>query len=159
MRQPPFVDHLVVGPMPEILGKAATFLLYLTEDPRIGDSSDSFRRFIPYESRPFCRWESSFTASPPAFVLQVQHFVNALQFLSEKTRRISREIFLVNNLASLGGFEPPAFRLGGERSILLSYRDNYLINAQILNYFTIPNQRNQDRILSCSFKFLTATFL
>ena len=30
-------------------------------------------------------------------------------------------------LASLAGFEPTAFRLGGERSILLSYRDIYSI--------------------------------
>ena len=31
-------------------------------------------------------------------------------------------------LASLGRFELPAFRLGGERSILLSYRDIYEIS-------------------------------
>ena len=30
-------------------------------------------------------------------------------------------------LASLTGVEPAAFRLGGERSILLSYRDNFIL--------------------------------
>ena len=38
-------------------------------------------------------------------------------------------------LASLGRFELPAFRLGGERSILLSYRDVYQ------NYSIIPPKR------------------
>ena len=38
-------------------------------------------------------------------------------------------------LASLGRFELPAFRLGGERSILLSYRDVYQ------NYSIIPLKR------------------
>ena len=39
------------------------------------------------------------------------------------------------SVASLGRFELPAFRLGGERSILLSYRDVYQ------NYSIIPLKR------------------
>ena len=45
----------------------------------------------------------------------------------------------MSNLASLGRFELPAFRLGGERSILLSYRDNYEISL-ILRGFPRPGQ-------------------
>ena len=37
-------------------------------------------------------------------------------------------------LASLAGFEPTAFRLGAERSILLSYRDLYEIELVTITF-------------------------
>ena len=40
-------------------------------------------------------------------------------------------------MASSAGFEPTAFRLGGERSILLSYEDIFVIIAQAEEYFKI----------------------
>ena len=46
-----------------------------------------------------------------------------LRFPYTKNAEDSIEIFRDNNLVSLTGVEPAAFRLGGERSILLSYRD------------------------------------
>ena len=46
---------------------------------------------------------------------------------NKKTLQTSKNGLQRCFLASLGRFELPAFRLGGERSILLSYRDLYEI--------------------------------
>lgn len=46
-------------------------------------------------------------------------------------KKIRRPKSSVAYFMFLGGFEPPAFRLGGERSILLSYRNLYLQFCQI----------------------------
>ena len=43
-------------------------------------------------------------------------------------------------LASPAGFEPTAFRLGGERSILLSYRDIYSKNPYFSRFFGLPGK-------------------
>ena len=48
---------------------------------------------------------------------------------NKKTLQTSKNGLQRCFLASLGRFELPAFRLGGERSILLSYRDVYQIYA------------------------------
>ena len=46
---------------------------------------------------------------------------------NKKTLQTSKNGLQRCFLASLGRFELPAFRLGGERSILLSYRDLFII--------------------------------
>ena len=46
---------------------------------------------------------------------------------NKKTLQTSKNGLQRCFLASLGRFELPAFRLGGERSILLSYRDAYYL--------------------------------
>ncbi len=65
-------------------------------------------------------------------------------------------------MASLRGFEPPAYRLGGGRSILLSYSDIKLdlfiiapfleiFNIKVIFYANLPNNGRFDRlILECT---------
>ena len=65
-------------------------------------------------------------------------------------------------MASLRGFEPPAYRLGGGRSILLSYSDInldlYIIapfleifNIKVFFYAKLPNNgRSSEAILECT---------
>ncbi len=61
-------------------------------------------------------------------------------------------------MASLRGFEPPAYRLGGGRSILLSYSDINLdlsiiapfleiFNIKVFFYAKLPNNRCYVRII------------
>ena len=54
------------------------------------------------------------------------------QFFWNKRRKMKKPLSMKNHqkrlkMASREGFEPPAYCLGGSRSILLSYRDLYLI--------------------------------
>lgn len=59
---------------------------------------------------------------------------------NKKTLQTSKNGLQRCFLASLGRFELPAFRLGGERSILLSYRDVYQIYS-IFPFKRPPNYR------------------
>lgn len=51
----------------------------------------------------------------------------------------------------LSGFEPLAFRLGGGRSILLSYRNINFINDIPANLFIITDLTKVSQDLSCNF--------
>ena len=61
---------------------------------------------------------------------------------NKKTLQTSKNGLQRCFLASLGRFELPAFRLGGERSILLSYRDVY----QIYSIFSLKRIRTSYRL-------------
>ena len=61
---------------------------------------------------------------------------------NKKTLQTSKNGLQRCFLASLGRFELPAFRLGGERSILLSYRDVY----QIYSIFPLKRIRTNCRL-------------
>ena len=61
---------------------------------------------------------------------------------NKKTLQTSKNGLQRCFLASLGRFELPAFRLGGERSILLSYRDVY----QIYSIFPLKRIRTSCRL-------------
>ena len=77
----------------------------------------------------------------------------------QKTRiraktKICRFGFLQNGISLhpfLGGFEPPAFRLGGERSILLSYRNlsSILINKTSLIIINDLSHKSQVQFCFC----------
>ena len=54
-------------------------------------------------------------------------------------------------VAHLSGFEPKAFRLGGGRSILLSYRNINFINNIPSNLFIITDLTKVSQDLSCNF--------
>ena len=65
------------------------------------------------------------------FFYIITHFLLALQH-KKSTENNNSQCFLT----SLRGVEPPAYRLGGGRSILLSYSDLYMIR-NFPNYITI----------------------
>ena len=57
-------------------------------------------------------------------------------------------------LASLTGVEPAAFRLGGERSILLSYRDNSILEQNSVHNISKHDYESQVKdALGISSKF------
>ena len=55
--------------------------------------------------------------------------------------------FAIFEIVSSGGFEPPAFRLGGERSIQLSYEDGYHIIIPQLPHKIKLNRKEKRCIL------------
>ena len=87
---------------------------------------------------------------------------------NKKTLQTSKNGLQRCFLASLGRFELPAFRLGGERSILLSYRDVYQIYSIFplrrpsnyrptvyINLSKLKNQAEFSILLSFSILFVT----
>ena len=73
----------------------------------------------------------------PASKAENQAFPIGFQKVMRKAQNLRKTEDLVLVLAPAGGFEPLAFRLGGGRSILLSYAGIYL--PELLGHLIITN--------------------
>lgn len=69
----------------------------------------------------------------------------------KNTRKTSFRNIRAFSCMFLSGFEPLAFRLGGGRSILLSYRNINFINNIPSNLFIITDLTKVSQDLSCNF--------
>ena len=69
----------------------------------------------------------------------------------QKSRKPSKTRLSALYPVFLSGFEPLAFRLGGGRSILLSYRNINFINNIPSNLFIITDLTKVSQDLSCNF--------